>query len=152
MVPNEIIYTDGRDIVVTRSTFQVKNTFYMLQGITKHGLSVIRPRKLPAVLFMFVGLAIVLASFMGFVPGFAVKNLWIDQGIIMATGALLVIIGCILMLTIKEKYAVRIDTAEGEKDVVVSTHREYIAQIITALNRAFMVLEKPSMTISNKVI
>ena len=38
---------------------------------------------------------------------------------------------------IRQRYAVRIATAEGEKDVVVSSRKEYIQQIVDALNRAY---------------
>jgi hypothetical protein len=48
----------------------------------------------------------------------------------------------LVMLRLREKYAVRIYTAEGEKNVVVSASREYISQIIDALNRAFLDLVK----------
>jgi hypothetical protein len=37
----------------------------------------------------------------------------------------------------KDRYAVRIATAAGEKNVLVSRKKEYIEQIVEALNRAF---------------
>jgi len=37
---------------------------------------------------------------------------------------------------LREKYAVQIITAEGEKNVVISRSREYISKIEDALNRA----------------
>jgi ABC-type amino acid transport substrate-binding protein len=56
----------------------------------------------------------------------------------MTGGVLLVLAGIFVMLRLREKYAVRIITAEGEKNLVVSQSREYISQIVDALNRAFL--------------
>jgi xanthosine utilization system XapX-like protein len=52
-------------------------------------------------------------------------------------GAGLALIGLIILLMARERYAVRIQTAEGEKNAVVSYKREYVAQIVDALNTAF---------------
>ncbi len=41
------------------------------------------------------------------------------------------------MFFTKERYAVSITTAEGERNVVVSDRKEYITQIVHALNEAF---------------
>jgi len=46
-------------------------------------------------------------------------------------------LGLIVMVIVRERYAVRIATAEGEKNAVVSNKKEYIAQIVNALNEAF---------------
>ena len=35
---DKVLYTDGRGITVTDSTFQVNKTSYQLNGIIKHGL------------------------------------------------------------------------------------------------------------------
>ena len=60
----------------------------------------------------------------------------------MAAGIIFFISGMAIMFSQKEKYAVRIFTAEGEKNVVVSQSREYISQIVDALNRAYLDLMK----------
>ena len=60
----------------------------------------------------------------------------------MIAGVLFFVIGLLILLKLREKYAVRIFTAEGEKNVVVSQSREYISQIVDALNRAYMDLIK----------
>jgi hypothetical protein len=52
-------------------------------------------------------------------------------------GLALVVLGILLLLAARTRYAVRIGTAEGEKNAVVSQKREYIAQIVDALHRAF---------------
>ena len=55
-----------------------------------------------------------------------------------AAGVVLFVAGVVMILTVKPHYALRIFTAEGENDVIVSPRREYVRQIIDALNRAFM--------------
>ena len=142
---NEILYTDGRDIVVTPTTFQVKGTHYRLLGITKHGLSVMRAVRLPGVIIMILGIILAGAGFSNLFPAqqIAVNGelvtanklfLWIGIG--------LLAFGVFLIVIVKDRYAVRIATAEGEKNAVVSKKREYIAQIINALNRAFMLVDE----------
>ncbi len=52
-------------------------------------------------------------------------------------GIILLVIGAVWMMFTKERYAVSITTAEGERNVVVSERKEYITQIVHALNEAF---------------
>jgi hypothetical protein len=54
----------------------------------------------------------------------------------MWVGGFLVVLGSIALAVVREKYSVRIATAEGEKDAVVSTKKEYISQIVDAINNA----------------
>ena len=62
---------------------------------------------------------------------------YIDANVIvMWAGGALFLIGLLVTALIRERYAVRIATAEGEKNAVVSYRKEYIAQIVNALNEA----------------
>ena len=47
------------------------------------------------------------------------------------------LLGLLILAIVRERYAVRIATAEGEKNAVVSDKKEYIAQIVNALDDAF---------------
>lgn len=141
MTQDRVIYTDGHDVVVTDSTLKVKNTSYRLNGITKFYLWTIKPERWPAVLLLLVGLVAAAAGFMSLLP--AEMNINSNNGIINANtlalwgGLLLVLIGIIVLAVSRERYAVRIGTAEGEKNAVVSTQKEYIAQIVDAIHNAF---------------
>jgi hypothetical protein len=42
------------------------------------------------------------------------------------------------LLAVSEQYAISITTAEGERNVIVSAQREYIMQILKALNTAYL--------------
>ena len=147
MATNEILYTDRQDIVVTPSTFQVKGMNYMLLGITKHGMAVIRPVRLPGIIILALGIAMAAMGYSNIVPSSIFGDVEINGKLIssntmfMWIGLGFVAIGALLIAVVKERYAVRIATAEGEKNAVVSNKREYINQIINALNRAFMVLD-----------
>lgn len=149
MATNDVIYTDGQDVVVTPSTFQVKNTFYRLNGITKHGLAVVGAERIPGILLFVFGVVISLLGIGNMLPVTLVEPVTIGSNYMdvneMAQwiGIALATIGVIAVSVVKEKYAVRIATAEGEKNVVVSDKREYINQIINALNRALMNIQEP---------
>ena len=141
MTPDKVIYTDGRDVTVTDSALKVKNTSYKLNGITKLSFWTIRPERWPGFLLLLIGITAVVLGIMNIVP--ADMNVSTDNGVIAGTtlaiwvGSGLAILGVLMLLVSREKYAVRIGTAEGEKNAIVSTKREYIAQIVDAVHSAF---------------
>lgn len=142
MEPNKVIYTDGHGVTVTDENLQVKEKVYSLRGIIHHGLWTIHAAKFPAILLIFIGLLALILGILEFVSPFfpdiiingesASSNLvsiWI--------GAVLMTIGILWLIVSKDKYAVRISTAEGDKNAIVSSKKEYINQIIAAINDAF---------------
>lgn len=139
MDTDKVIYTNGRDVVVTESAFQVKNTMYRLNGITKHSLSVLRAPRLPGIVLCLLGAGLLLLGIFDVLPQ---ADSTPDNSSLSANtlsiliGAGLVLIGFIILVLVKDRYAVRIATAEGEKNVVISNKKEYIAQIVDALNEA----------------
>ena len=143
-----LYYTDGHDVMITDSGFRVKNTLYQLNGITRHGFSIISRSRTPYAVLIILGALIFMSGALNFLPlswtypvtilGFPVAV----NSLVMTLGSVLVGLGILIMLRMREKYAVRIFTAEGEKNVVVSQSREYISQIVDALNRAFLDLVK----------
>jgi hypothetical protein len=141
MTPDRVIYTDGRDVTVTDSALKVKNTSYNLSGITKLSFWTIRPDRWPAILLLLLGLAAAVLGFLSLVPaGLSVQT---DNGLVSGNtlalwiGIALAVLGILILLFARERYAVRIGTAEGEKNAVVSSKREYIAQIVDAVHSAF---------------
>ena len=143
MEPNKILYTDGRGITVTDSTFEVNKTSYRINGITKHGLMIIRPERLPGLLLLVVGFIVAMIGIVGLIPASLIDSMQIGNELVSAnivamwTGAGVALLGLLIVTIVRERYAVRIATAEGEKNAVVSDKKEYIAQIVNALDDAF---------------
>lgn len=141
MTPDKVIYTDGRDVTVTDSALKVKNTSYNLNGITKLTLWTIHPDRWPAIVLLLLGLTAAVLGFLRMVP--ADMNLQTGEGIVSGNtlalwvGIALAVVGVLILVFAKDRYAVRIGTAEGEKNAVVSDKREYIAQIVDAVHSAF---------------
>lgn len=143
MEPNKILYTDGRGITVTDSTFEVNKTSYRINGITKHGLMIIRPERLPGLLLLIVGFIVAMIGIVGLIPTSLIDSMQFGNELVSAnivamwTGAGVALLGLLILAIVRERYAVRIATAEGEKNAVVSDKKEYIAQIVNALDDAF---------------
>ncbi|HZY82009.1 MAG TPA: DUF6232 family protein [Cyclobacteriaceae bacterium] len=147
MATEEIFYTDGQDVVVTLSTLQVKDRFYRLKAIRKHGMAILEPVRLPGLIVFICGVVFSLMglsnsfdltvpanlSITGAAMSFNVFAQWV--GVLLAMG------GLMLTAALRERYAVKIDTQDGEELAVVSTKREQIMEIVSALNRAFMTLD-----------
>lgn len=73
-----------------------------------------------------------------YLPSFEAWHITLSaKTILLSAGAFVILVSVLIMGLMHERYAVRISTAEGEKDVIVSKQKEYVAQIISALNRAF---------------
>lgn len=144
MNTDKVYYTDGHDVVVTSSTLKVHNKEYLLPGITRHGLSTLKPVRAPGLFLFIIGmLVVVIGAYQLIPPGYIENTLIMDRWVTVNDwailfGAILALTGLLIATLVKTKYAVRIATAEGESDVVVSKHREYIRQIIEGLNKAFL--------------
>jgi len=141
-----IYYTDGHEVVVTNTTFKVKRREFKLPGITRHGFTQLRPHRAPGILILIIGLGIFLIGFLEFELLPSISAITVQMGdrsfgidlISMALGVLIFFAGLLMAFLARPKYAVRISTAEGDLNAVVSRHLEYIHQIIDGLNRAFM--------------
>ena len=143
MIPDKVLYTDGRGITVTDSTFQVNKTSYQINGITKHGLFILRPERVPGMLLLIVGFLVAIVGILNLIPSSLIADVQIKGETVNANvvalwaGAAVALIGLTILCVVRERYAVRISTAEGEKNAVVSNKKEYISQIVNALNDAF---------------
>lgn len=149
METNKILYyTDGHEVMITGGGFKVKKTTYLLNGITRHGFSIIYPTRAPFTVGMILGIVVFVCGAFNYIPSNWFKSVTLFNMtmpvnfLLMSLGLILLIPSMIMVLRLKEKYAVKIFTAEGEKNVVVSQSREYISQIVDALNRAFLDLVK----------
>lgn len=144
MNTDKVYYTDGHEVTVTSSTLKVHNKEYLLPGITRHGLSTLRPQRAPGLLLFIIGMLVVVVGAYQLIPPGLISNVFIMERWVtvndwaVVAGGLIGLAGLLTAMLVRPKYAVRIATAEGENDVVVSRHREYIRQIIEGLNKAFV--------------
>ena len=135
------LYTDGRDVVVTQSTLKTKKGVYLLKGITDLSLAVLRSQRLPGLLLALIGLTLLANGFWYFIPAsfydsLAIPARFTTANIHIFVGAIITVLGISYMLLIPRRYAIRIETAEGEKNAVVSNRREYVKQIFNAVRKA----------------
>jgi hypothetical protein len=136
------IYTDGHGIKVTTSEFVTGNTSYKIEGIINAQMNLLRAALTPAILCILLGIggiitgAIHLYSHSSVEPFYIGNILVTVNRIVFFLGLLLLAAGLILAFTTRDKYAVHIVTAEGEKEPVVSTKKEYIREIVTAIQKA----------------
>jgi hypothetical protein len=143
MIRDKILYTDGHDVTITDSMLMVRNMEYQLIGITKHGLHIMKPHRLPGYVLFISGVILLVCGMLNLWPSNVVSTTELfgftlsGSAVILGIGALLTLVGILIIGLLRERYAVRIATAEGEKNVVVSKQRAYINQIVDALNAAF---------------
>jgi hypothetical protein len=141
MIAEKIIYTDGHEVTVTNSDLKVRNTMYKLEGIVRHGLAPLKANRIPGIILFIVGGVIIKLALSRYFP--ASLDMQIGDTLVLSNvfaawaGVVIALIGTIHIIAQRERYAVRIATAEGEKNVIVSKHKEYINQIIDALNEAY---------------
>jgi uncharacterized membrane protein len=149
MTHEKVLYTDGHEVTVTESFFKVRKTMYQLKGIIHHDFLVIHPHRIPALLVMLVGALIIFLAVLHWLPinsmpDFRFFSVEINaKETAMVVGSVLLIVGTIILSRTKERYAIRLATAEGIRNVLVSKRKEYVTQILDALNRAFMGLISP---------
>ena len=149
MIADKIFYADAHQhVIVTDSTFIVKDKEYNIPSIRDHIIKEVHPIPLLGVLIAAVGTVVALLGMFqvvsfAFIPEVSVFGRTIDAyWWAILIGTFLLFGGLLLILIVKPQYALHISTTEGEDDVIVSPKREYIRQIIDALNRAFMLRTK----------
>jgi uncharacterized membrane protein len=142
MMPEKVIYTDGHDVTVTDTTLQVKKQEYNLNGVMNCGMSVIRPQRAPGIVLLVLGIGLIIAGVMKAINPSLIPDTEIGEKVFSANtlalwvGGVIALIGLLVLGLVRERYALRIITAEGEKDAVVSDRSEYIHQIVDAINQA----------------
>ena len=139
---DKVLYTDGHEVTVTDKKLHVRKTEYILNGVTRCGMMVLRPQRAPGIILLILGVALAICGFMNLIPAGTIPDVEIANRpygantLAIWLGAALALIGILVLGIVRERYAVRIATAEGEKDAVVSDKREYVAQIVDAINQA----------------
>ena len=140
MTQDGVIYTDGREVTITPFQFIIGRTEYLLEGITKIRFLTLRARRAAPIVLLLLGIVLtILGAMYKITPGTLSVNMGAfapADAIIFYIGIILLILGLIWLLRIHDRYSVRITTAEGDKDAIISDNRDYIQQIIDALREA----------------
>ncbi|MFZ5973341.1 MAG: DUF6232 family protein [Bacteroidota bacterium] len=142
MTTGKVLYTDGHQVTITDSVFQVKGNRYRLDGIIRHTCLVLPPRRVPVLITIALGVVFMALGVFNSVPPQLISHLELGnlvvsaRGLSLVFGAATLMAGIAFLIASKEKYSVHILTAEGEKAVVVSKQKEYIEMIGDALARA----------------
>lgn len=136
------LYTDGRDVVVTESQLQAKGSRYSLKGITNFGMTIIKPKILPGLLIALLGVFLMVDAFLWIIPDSFMASFYLPVAgdgrieLELIIGIASFLIGMVYLILSRKKYALCIETAEGNKNVVISKKKEYIDQVIEALQKA----------------
>ena len=139
---DNVLYTDGHGIKVTTAKFSTRSTTYRIEGILNARMNLIKAHYAPAIWLMIFGLAALVTGLLQLLPddrliSFYIQNILVTANrLAIAVGILLLIAGIIMSSVIHDKYSVHIVTAEGEKDPIISEKKDYINQIVSALEYA----------------
>jgi hypothetical protein len=148
-----VIYTDGHGTKVTTQEFITGNTTYLIRGIMEARMNQIRTSAIPSITLLVLGIIAFIAGFFRLLNHEEVVQFRIGEmdmtlnRIATLVGFIFIILGLIGLALRHKKYSVHIRTAEGEKDPVVSIKKDYVAQIVSAINAAVRERRQPEMEI-----
>lgn len=140
MNPTQILYIDENGVSVTRYTLKTKRNSYPLREIRKPVLSVVQPKRVFAILAVMWGMVLLTSNYVNattpeLIPAFDFT------GNVFSTfysGVALIVIGLLALLLMRERYVLQILTTKGQKNVLVSSRRDYIYTIMHTLRTAML--------------
>jgi len=142
MDTHRLYFTDGRDVAVTDSSFQVKNVTYPLSGIFGHKVSIELPHRIPFTILTGAGTLVFLCGAFDFLPPNVNESISffgitvVANAMVMVLGLTVLLSGVLAMFVLRDKYVVKVLTKNGEKIALISHKREFVDQIADALNHA----------------
>lgn len=107
-------------VTVTQSRFVVSGKTYAMRNISSVHVGKIEPSKTGATILLVLGI------------------LFCFSNDIRALGIVMLVLGAIWMLLLKNQYAVRISSNSGEANGLVSKDQNYITKIVDAVNDAMI--------------
>ncbi|MEO4005438.1 DUF6232 family protein [Flavobacterium sp. CAU 1735] len=109
-------------VSVTKSRYIVDDKTYVLRNISSVAVNRIKGSRFNAWVVIITGLI----------------ALFIPNDFQIMIGAILIVLGVIWHITIKDSFTVRIGTNAGEANSIISTDETYIKKIVSALNQAIV--------------
>ncbi|WP_153396626.1 DUF6232 family protein [Chryseobacterium vaccae] len=117
---NELTFYQDGFVTVTQSRYVTESKTYAMRNISSVHVFEIIKSKTKAVLMIIFGLFLL----------FSKDIFWI--------GIIIIALGILWLLSLKNEYAVRISTNAGEANSITSKNRDYIQKIVNALNDAII--------------
>jgi len=119
-VQTEVMFYQDGAVTVSQARFITNSKTYAMRNISSvHIFEIVKSRKLPVIM-------IIIGFFM----------LFSDD--VRIAGTVTIALGVLLLLFIKNEFAVRISTNSGEANSIVSKDKTYIQTIVNALNAAII--------------
>lgn len=138
----EVLFSDGRKVVVTTHELIVDHARYLLKGIEKVRVHFVRHFKFPPITILAAGVISVILGLSGAFTKVHFEELYIGDMLI-TPNVLAVIIGLTMVLLsmlwlsiLHNEYVVVITTNDGDKIPLTSKRKAYIQPIVTALKSA----------------
>lgn len=136
-----ILYTDGHGTKVTSHEFVAGNSKYLIEGIVDARIHKVRTSPMPGGLLLIIGVIVFAGAFMRVFDdtalNYRIGEMVMTPNLIAGiAGFGLMLIGMITLFLRNRKYSVHIVTAEGERDPLVSTKKDYVSQVVAAINNA----------------
>lgn len=116
----EITFYQDANVQVTQSHFITNSKTYAMRNISSvHIFEIVKSRVMP-VIIMVTGVLLLFAK---------------EARIV---GIIAIILAVLLLMPIKNEFAVRISTNSGEANSIISKDKNYVEQIVNALNNAII--------------
>lgn len=119
-IQNETTFYQDSSVTVTQSRYITQSKTYAMRNISSvHIFEIEKSRAIPILMILF-----------GIPFLFSGDIFWI--------GLILIVLGILILFSIKNEFAVRISTNAGEANSIVSKNRDYVQKIVSALNDAII--------------
>ncbi len=119
-IQNEVTFYRDETVLVTQSRYVTSSKTYAMRNISSvHTFEIVKSKTLPGILIL-IGFLMLFSEEMRIV------------------GGVILFLGVLILLLMKNDYAVRISTNSGEANSIVSSDREYVEKVVNALNEAII--------------
>ena len=119
-------YSDEKGVRITATRLIIGSTTYAMANITSIRTKTVYPTLALGIIIGIIGLVVLAIS--------AAFNSW--TGMLFLVGVLLLIIG--IILAARRTYHLKVTSAAGEESPLTSKDREYINQLVVAVNEALI--------------
>ena len=114
----EKIFYENGDVSVSNSRFIVDGQTYAMSNVTSVKTKLEKAKRIPGILITLFGVGVV--------------------GVNSMVGGVMIVVGIVVLILAKNKYSVALNTSSGENQALTSTDKNYIEEIVSALNDAIV--------------